>query len=47
VKKEVDTAVEEAKAEADPAMESLWEHIYVDTLGISVRGLDSQSKVAL
>ncbi|PSC74828.1 Pyruvate dehydrogenase E1 component subunit mitochondrial [Micractinium conductrix] len=41
VKKEIDGAIEAAKAAAVPAPEELWASIYKDNLGMSLRGLDS------
>ena len=47
VKKEVDTAVSEAKNSPIPEAEALWHHIYKDPLGSSVKGLDSKTHVKL
>ncbi|KAK9806210.1 hypothetical protein WJX72_005469 [[Myrmecia] bisecta] len=47
LKKEVDQAVEEAKASPPPEDSMLWANIYKDTLGAHTRGLDSKIKVAL
>lgn len=47
VKKEVDTAVEQAKASSIPAPGQLWQNIYKDGLKASFRGLDSKSPVTL
>ena len=47
VKKEVDTAVSEAKNSPVPEAEALWHHIYKDPLGSSVKGLDSKTHIKL
>lgn len=47
VKKEVDTAVIEAKASPVPEAEMLWKNIYKDPLGSSVKGLDSKTHIKL
>lgn len=47
VKKEVDTAVEQAKASSIPKPEALWHNIYKDGLKATLRGLDSQSNITL
>lgn len=47
VKKEVDTAVIEAKASPVPEAEMLWKNIYKDPLGSSVKGLDSKTYIKL
>lgn len=47
LKKDVDTAVEQAKLSAIPPTEQLYEHIYADTLNMTIRGLDSQHKIQL
>lgn len=41
VKKEIDDAIEKAKAAPVPPMEELWNAIYKDNLGMSLRGIDS------
>lgn len=43
VKKEVDAAIDEAKAAAEPGPENLWEHIYVDGLDMQLRGVHRDS----
>lgn len=43
VKREVDAAIEAAKAGTAPAAGALFEHVYQDALGSSVRGVDSQT----
>lgn len=47
IKKEVDAAVEEAKKGPLPKEEQLWKNIYVDTLGMHLRGRDSKTKIKL
>lgn len=47
VKKEVDTAVSEAKNSPVPEAEALWQNIYKDPLGSSVKGLDSKTHIKL
>ena len=47
VKKEVDTAVSEAKKSPIPEPEALWQNIYKDPLGSSVKGLDSKTHIKL
>jgi len=47
VKKEVDTAVSEAKNSPVPEPEALWQNIYKDPLGSSVKGLDSKTHIKL
>ncbi|KAL4420932.1 hypothetical protein ABPG77_001415 [Micractinium sp. CCAP 211/92] len=41
IKKEIDEAIEKAKAAPQPAAGELWTNIYVDPVGMSLRGLDS------
>ncbi|KAL4452777.1 hypothetical protein ABPG75_008439 [Micractinium tetrahymenae] len=41
IKKEIDDAIEKAKAAPVPAGGELWTNIYVDPVGMSLRGLDS------
>lgn len=41
IKKEIDEAIEKAKAAPVPAAGELWTDIYVDPVGMSLRGLDS------
>ncbi|BDA45344.1 Pyruvate dehydrogenase E1 component subunit alpha-1, mitochondrial [Coccomyxa sp. Obi] len=47
VKKEVDDAVEKAKQGTIPPADMLWKNIYSDPLGSVMRGMDSQTKIAL
>ena len=47
IKKEVDTAVEQAKASSIPKPEALWQNIYKDGLSASFRGLDSKTFITL
>ena len=47
IKKEVDSAVEEAKAGPVPKDDMLWKNIYKDTLGMHLRGRDSKTKIQL
>ncbi len=47
VKKEVDQAVVEAKNSPIPEPEALWQNIYKDPLGSSVKGLDSKTHIKL
>ena len=47
MKKEVDTAVIEAKESPVPEPEMLWKNIYKDPLGSSVKGLDSKTHIKL
>ena len=47
VKKEVDTAVSDAKNSPVPEAEELWHNIYKDPLGSSVKGLDSKTHIKL
>ena len=47
IKKEVDSAVEEAKAGPLPKDDMLWKNIYKDTLGVHMRGRDSKTKIQL
>ena len=47
IKKEIDEAVEKAKASSVPPKEMLWTNTYKDTLGVSTRGIDSKTKVKL
>ena len=47
IKKEVDSAVEQAKQSSPPPPEMLWTNTYKDTLGVSTRGIDSRTKVEL
>ena len=47
LKKDVDTAVEQAKLSAIPPTEHLYQNIYADGLGMTIRGLDSQHKIQL
>ena len=47
LKKDVDTAVEQAKLSSIPPPEQLYEHIYNDGLNMTIRGLDSQHKIQL
>ena len=47
VKKEVDTAVSEAKNSPVPEADALWRNIYKDPLGCSVKGLDSKTHIKL
>lgn len=47
VKKEVDTAVSEAKNSPVPEAEALWQNIYKDPLGSYVKGLDSKTHIKL
>jgi pyruvate dehydrogenase E1 component alpha subunit len=47
VKKMIDSAVEKAKAAPVPPMEDLYKNVYVDGLGMVVRGIDSQHKIHL
>jgi len=47
LKKDVDAAVEKAKLSPIPPTEQLYEHIYNDGLGMTIRGLDSQHKIKL
>ena len=47
IKKEIDEAVEKAKAASVPPKEMLWTNTYKDTLGVSTRGIDSKTKVKL
>jgi hypothetical protein len=47
LKKDVDTAVEQAKLSAIPPTEQLYENIYRDGLDMTIRGLDSQHKIRL
>lgn len=44
VKQEVDSAVEQAKADVGPDMSELFSHVYVDSLGTWARGVDSESR---
>ncbi|KDD77103.1 dehydrogenase E1, partial [Helicosporidium sp. ATCC 50920] len=43
VKKEVDAAVAESKAAANPESHNLWEHVYVDGLDAQLRGVHRDS----
>ena len=47
VKKEVDAAVEGAKAGPVPPAEALWRHVYVDPLGAKARGVDQEAWTTL
>ena len=47
IKKEVDSAVEQAKQSSPPPPEMLWTNTYKDTLGVYTRGIDSRTKVKL
>lgn len=47
IKKEVDNAVAQAKQSEIPEPDALWHNIYRESLGMSVKGLDSSIKVKL
>ena len=47
VKKEVDAAVESAKAGVPPTADALWRNVYTEPLGTKARGVDQESWTAL
>jgi pyruvate dehydrogenase E1 component alpha subunit len=47
VRAEVDAAVEQAKADPVPGMDWLARNVYKEPLGVSARGVDSQTRHAL
>lgn len=47
VKKEVDDAVNTAKQDAIPPADALWQNIWKDPVGCSVKGLDSRTHIKL
>jgi TPP-dependent pyruvate/acetoin dehydrogenase alpha subunit len=47
IKKEVDSAVAQAKQSEIPQPDALWHNIYREPLGMSVKGLDSSIKIKL
>ena len=47
VKKEVDAAVEGAKAGVPPALDALWANVYTEPLGVKGRGVDQEAWAAL
>lgn len=47
IKQEIDEAVEKAKADTVPPASDLFSHVYVDGLGMKVRGVDSVSRFTL
>ena len=47
IKQEVDTAVEQAKADGVLPVESIFENVYADGLKMKVRGVDSQTMITL
>jgi pyruvate dehydrogenase E1 component alpha subunit len=46
-KKEVDEAVEKARADAPPAPDALYKNVFVDPVGAVVRGIDSEARIKL
>ena len=46
-KQEIDAAVEQAKADAVPSLDAIFENVYADSLGMEVRGVDSQTMIKL
>lgn len=47
IKREIDTAIEESKAADVPPLDMLWSHVYANSEGIKVRGVDSATQIAL
>lgn len=47
IKKEIDEAVEKAKSDPYPPMESLYQHVYVNSKGIKARGIRAGQHVDL
>lgn len=47
IKREIDEAVDKAKADKYPPIEDLYTDVYVDALGAKVRGVDSSSRIEL